>query len=476
VETHSAWIFLIGDRAYKLKKPVNLGFLDFSTREAREAALHREVELNRRLSPDVYLGVADVVGPDGVVCDHLLMMRRMPEDRRLSTLVRAGEPLDDEILAIARALATFHARAATSTEIAAVGSAEAIRSKLELDLEQLAGVASSRLDRARLDAVARLARRFVAGRHPLFEARRAAGLVRDGHGDLLADDMFCLEDGPRILDCIEFDDRLRHGDVLADVAFLAMDLERLGAPALAVRFVESYQALSAERHPGSLIDYYVASRALIRSKVASIRATQGRPEAEPEAARLLELAEAHLRHGRVRLVLVGGGPGTGKSTIAAGLSDRMGWVLLRSDEVRKDVSGLAHDARAGAPIGRGLYDQATTAATYTALLARARAALEHGESVVLDATWMREARRLEARRLAEATSSELVELRCEAPLGLAVERIRVRAGGADPSDATPDVAASVAASFEPWSTARAIATTGSIDEAIEAAIATADAV
>jgi aminoglycoside phosphotransferase family enzyme len=136
-ETHSAWVVFLGDRAYKLKKPVKLDLLDFSTREARERIAHREVELNRRLAPDVYLGVADVRGPDGRICDHLVVMRRMPAERRLSTLVEAGAPLDDQIRAIARAVAAFHAAAETSPAIAAAGAPEAILDKVERDLAEL---------------------------------------------------------------------------------------------------------------------------------------------------------------------------------------------------------------------------------------------------------------------------------------------------------------------------------------------------
>lgn len=470
-ETHSAWVFMLGDRAYKLKKPVDLGFLDFSTRAARQAIVHREVELNRRLAPDVYLGVADVIGPDGHVCDHLVVMRRMPDDRRLSSLVRNGAPLDDEIRAVARVVASFHAGAVTSPEIAAAGSPDAVRDKLDQDLEQMGAFSGEPLDPAALDAAARLGRRYLDGRHSLFEARRDARLVRDGHGDLLADDIFCLPDGPRILDCIEFDDRLRYGDVLADVAFLAMDLERLGAPQLGARFIASYQEFSAERHPTSLVEFYVACRALIRSKVACVRATQGDDSARADASALLGLAVLHLRRARVRLVLVGGPPGTGKSTLAAGLAERLGWLVLRSDEVRKDLAGVAHTTRADAGFGDGIYNEAATDATYRELLARARATLELGESVVVDASWSSASWRAAAARVAEDTVSDLVELGCEAPLDLAAQRIEARRTlGADASDATPEIAAALAATFDPWPSARSIATAGSVEQSLRAGL------
>ena len=226
VETHSAVVVMVGDRAYKVKKPVNLGFLDFSTRAAREAAVHREVELNRRLAPDVYLGVADVLGPDGEVCDHLVVMRRMPDDRRLVDVGHARAPRLSTTCA--RSPASWRRSTpapSATTRSTAAASPDVVREKLERDLLDLAGFAG-RYARRRVPRRGRTPRaRYLAGRRALLEQRVRSGCICDGHGDLLADDVFCLPDGPRILDCIEFDDRLRYGDVLADVAFLAMDLD-----------------------------------------------------------------------------------------------------------------------------------------------------------------------------------------------------------------------------------------------------------
>ena len=473
-ETHSAWVVFLGDRAYKIKKPVRFDFLDFSTLDARGLALRAELELNRRLAPDVYLGVVDVVGPDGAVAEHVLVMRRMPSDRRLSALVERGAPVDDDVRAIARLVAGFHAQAATSPGIAAAGSPATIRSKVERDLDELDAFAPALLDLEDLDEARRLALAFLEGRAALLEDRVARGRIRDGHGDLLADDIFCLPDGPRILDCIEFDDALRHGDVLADVAFLAMDLERLGAPDLAERLFSWYSEFAGERHPASLAHYYVAARALIRAKVACVRAVQGDTGGPALARSLVRLALAHLRRAQVRLVLVGGAPGTGKSTVARGLSDRFGWVVLRSDEVRKDVTGVG---RAGDPaaettgvLDRGLYAAATTDATYEELLRRADRALRAGESVILDATWSDAARRTAARRVAGDTSATLVELRCELPSDVADARIERRQRERnDVSDADVAVAAALRDRFEPWPTAIPLSTAAPIDAMIASA-------
>jgi len=475
-ETHSAVVFFAGDRAYKRKKPVRFDFLDFSTPERREEALRRELELNRRLAPDVYLGVADLVlGAD--VVDRFLVMRRLPAARRLARLVRAGAAVDNEVRTIARTVAAFHAGAATGPAIAAVGAPDRVTAKLEADLADLGAFAKRVVAADTVERAATLGRRYLAGRTPLLETRIREGWVRDGHGDLLADDIFCLPDGPRILDCLDFADELRCGDVLADVAFLAMDLERLGAPELADRFLRWYDEYSGERHPASLADYYVAARALVRAKVAAIRVEQqGDDTARPEAVRLLDLAVAHLRRGRVALVLVGGAPGTGKSTLAAGLAERRGWAVVRSDVVRKELAGLRPAERAEPGSRADLYGAEATDRTYAELLARARVALGLGQTVVLDASWTRAGFRAAAAEVAASTASDLVALRCDTPPSVAEERLRRRAAaGRDASDAGPEVGALLRAAAEPWPEAVTVDTSGRPAAALERALAAVDA-
>lgn len=456
LETHVSYVFLVGDRAAKLKKPVRFPFLDLSTRERREVACHREVELNRRLAPDVYLGVVDLVGPDGRPFDHLVAMRRLPDDRRLATLVAERRVEPAELDALGRQLAVFHAAAARGPAVEAEARPEAVRARWEAGFREVARFVGPVLDAAAEDEIERLAARYLDGRAELFEARIRRGCVVDGHGDLLADDVFVLPDGPRILDCLEFDDRLRYGDVVADVAFLAMDLERLGAGDLARVFLDAYREYTAETHPASLEHHYVAYRAHVRAKVACLRGTSA---SEDEARRLLEIARTHLRRARVTLVLVGGGPATGKSTLAAGIGDRLTWSVIRSDEVRKDVVGLGHRTAAPAAVDEGVYAPATTDATYVEMLARARRLLEHGESVVLDATWSDPRQRARAHELAAATATDVIELRCDVSPDEAAARARARVlVGGDPSDAGPEIARAVAARADPWPAAAPIDT------------------
>jgi aminoglycoside phosphotransferase family enzyme/predicted kinase len=467
-ETHAAVVFLVGDRAYKLKKSVNLEFLDFTRRSDRLAVCRDEVVLNRRLAPDVYLGVADVTGPDGQVCDHLVVMRRMPAERRLTTLVRAGVAVHDQVRRVARLLAAFHSTARRGPEISTEGGRDAILRRWTDSFRQVRPFLGQPLDAVVAEQIERLTMDFLAGRGPLFDDRIAARRVVDGHGDLLADDIFCLDDGPRVLDCIEFDNKLRWLDGLDDAAFLAMDLERLGTPALGERFLDWYAEFAADPAPLSLRHHYVAYRAFVRAKVACLRHAQGDRSAAADVALLAEITARHLRRGAVNLVLVGGLPGTGKSTLAGRLADRTGAVLISSDRVRKELAGLAPDAPAAAAYQRGIYTPAWTERTYAELRSRAERLLERGESVALDASWSRATHREQAWDLAGRTHSTLAELRCVAAPSVTVDRIRRRASSI--SDADEHIAEAMAASADPWPDAVTIRTDDLPDRSVDEAV------
>ncbi|GDY29807.1 bifunctional aminoglycoside phosphotransferase/ATP-binding protein [Gandjariella thermophila] len=467
-ETHVAVVLLLGAHAYKLKKPVDVGFLDFSTREKRLSACRREVELNRRLAPDVYLGVADVSGPGGAPCDHLVVMRRMPDDRRLSALVAAGEPVADVLRRIARMIAVFHAGAERGPEISAQGGRDALRARWRASFDQVRGLRLARRDEALVAEIQRCAFGFLDGREALFDARVADGRIVDGHGDLLADDIFCLADGPRVLDCLEFDDKLRWLDGLDDIAFLAMDLERLGAADLGARLLDWYAEFAADPAPPSLRHHYLAYRAFVRAKVGWVRCEQGEASAAAGATAHAELALRHLRAGEVRLVLVGGLPGTGKSTLAGQLADRLGMVLLSSDRLRKELAGISPITSAADDYRHGIYAPEHTDRTYRELLVRAAALLARGESVVVDASWTSERHRRLAAEAAERTSSALVPLRCTAPAEVTVRRLRSRRGGV--SDAGPGVAAAMAVDADDWPQAWTVDTTGSPRTALRQAL------
>ena len=459
-ETHCAIVVLLGDRAYKVKKPVDLGFLDFTDIADRDRACHREVELNRRLAPDVYLGVGHFTGPADSAQEPVVVMRRMPDERRLSTMLSADLPAGT-MRRIARLLADFHARAPTGPDIAREGDEPALRRRWTANLRETDRFRGALLDEVATSQVEALAMRYLDGRRDLLAARAADGRVRDGHGDLVADDIFCLADGPRILDCLEFDDRLRYLDVLDDVAFLAMDLERLAAPDAARDLLDWYAEFSGASRVVSLEHHYVAYRAFVRAKVACLQADQGLTEAAPRARRLTELALRHLRLGAAVMVLVGGIPGAGKTTLATGIADRLDWALLRSDEVRRELAVPPADR----------YTPQTTQATYEELLRRARTALSLGVSVVLDATWSDPVRRAAARAVAVETFSDLVELECVVPVEVAAARAQQRqAVGQDASEADARVVRSVAARRAAWPGSHPVDTASGSADALASAL------
>jgi len=456
VETHISTLFFVGDRVFKLHKPVQFEFLDFREREARRADCLREVVLNRRLAPDVYLGVADIE-IDGEPLDHMVVMRRLPRDRRLTAIVSSGGDLAGWLRKVAMVLASFHGSAARSPEISRAATSVALRAGWEANFRETERFVGSFLDDVDEGEIRRRALRWVDGREGLLSARIADGRVCDGHGDLQADDIFCLDDGIRILDCIEFSDRMRYVDVCADVAFLAMDLERLGFPEAAARFLLDYQEIADDRFPDPLLHHYLAARAYVRAKVSCLRAGQGAPEAAAQARAFQRIALEHLRRSQVVLVLIGGLPGSGKSTLASGIGAARGWTIVRSDEIRKEASGPIGARIAQDPAGR--YGPSATDAVYGELLRRAERALGRAESVILDASWIDARRRDAAHEVAARTSSELVELCCEVAPEEADRRILRRlAGGTSESEATPEVREAMRRRMDPWESATVIDT------------------
>lgn len=470
-ETHTGLVVLIGDLAYKIKKPVVTDFLDFSTTASRERACAHEVTLNRRLSPQSYLGVGHFVPPQGGEPEPVIVMRRHSDDTRLATRIRRGESVEQDLAAIAAILARFHAGAARGRKIDEQAGVEAVRGRWRENLNELARYAQGPvpgLDPVVVTEIDRLATDFIAGRAVLFAGRIAGGAIVDGHADLLADDIFCLPSGPALLDCLEFDDRLRYVDVIDDVAFLAMDLEFLGRPDLAGFFIARYLESTGDDAPAALRHFYIAYRAGVRAKVDCVRYLQGRRESADDAHRHLDIARDHLRRAAVRLIMVGGGPGTGKTTLARALADRIGAQSISTDDVRADLVRRGELSGEPGTMGEGLYTPENVDAVYTALLRQARLALCEGRTVIVDGTWSDERHRQWARDVAGEAHAGVVELACAAPLDATVERIRNRTNTT--SQVTPDIAAAMAEGRAgTWAGAKVLDTTKALSDSVTAA-------
>ncbi|MCP3990281.1 MAG: AAA family ATPase [Actinomycetia bacterium] len=481
-ESHISTVFFTPDRAYKILKPLKTSFLDHSTSGQRLRSIDDELALNRRMAPDVYLGTADVV-ERGAVVDRMLVMRRMPADRRLSELVASGADVASCLRAIARQVAVFHQAQEPADDGHELGGRDAVRANWAGNFGDLQSVRGTLISDEAYDRVAYLSDRYLEYRGPLFEARLAIGAVRDGHGDLTAQDIFCLDDGPRILDCLAFDRRLRVADVLADIAFLAMDLERLSpdelesssalaGSSLTSDFLHWYQEFSNEHHPPSLADHYVAYRAHVRAKVGTIRHRQGDPTAGPKVRTYHDLCLRHLERGRVRMFIIGGGPGTGKTTMARTMADSYQAMNLSTDEVRKDLTGRSHLDREFTPVGEGIYSADMTDRTYDHLLERASKVLDGGRSVVLDGSWSLARQRADALTLARVKGADAIEIECVLDAETAEARIVERlAEGQDPSDARPELLDELRRRREPWPSAVNIDSSGSFGDAHSRALA-----
>jgi aminoglycoside phosphotransferase family enzyme/predicted kinase len=453
VESHISWVFLAGERAYKLRKPVVFPFLDYGTAERRRAMSEEEVRLGRRLAPDIYLGVRPLVRRgDGWVlgdpgregAEHVVEMRRFDPDRTLSALMGRNAAGAATVREVARRIAAFHAEA----EPAPPGRFDpsAVAATVGENFSTLLPYAPL-LGEADLAGAHRFAVAFLHAHRPLLEERVARGFVRDCHGDLRAEHVILERGQVEVFDPLEFDPALREIDVSADLAFLVMDLMDAGAEDLAQALVDEYEACGGDHGGTGLLFFYAAYRAWVRAKVACLRAGELRTGAEragpvAEARRLAALARRLAWRAREPLVLVVcGGSATGKTVLAQAIRGVSGWAHLSSDVVRKELAGLEPRQRAPAE----QYSDEISLRTYREL--GARAAGLAGRGAVVDATFRSRAHRA---AFAETFRAEASFVECVVPASVVAERAARRE--ADPervSDATPTIAAEQVSHFDP---------------------------
>ena len=468
-QTHISVVFLAGDHAYKVKKSVALGFLDFGTLEKRRHFCDQEVALNRRLAPDVYLGVVPVarsaeslvVEGGGEVVEWAVKMRRLPDDATLLARLRRDEVSAPTIEALARRIAAFHSAAEGGEQVAAFGRFGVVAGNARENFAQAEPWVGRTISRAVFDRLQALTEAELGRLRPLIERRAAAGVPRDTHGDLHLDHVYLFPDRPPpgdvvIVDCVEFNDRFRYADPVADVAFLAMDLGFHGRRDLAAVFTAAYFRAAKDTEGDSLLPFYAAYRAVVRAKVEGMQFDEREvPEGARASAR--RRARAHWLYAlggleaparRPCLVLVGGLPGSGKSTLAAGLADRAGLRVVRSDVVRKELAGLPAAAPAPAADRAGIYTPEMTERTYAECLRLVERAVFDGRRVVVDASFTADRHRRQFLDAADRLAVPRVFLHCQAPPTVVRDRLAGRRH--DPSDADWAVHLAAADRWEPF--------------------------
>jgi len=448
LETHISHVFLAGDYAYKLKKAVDFGFLDFTTLEKRRHACLEEVRLNQRLAPEWYLGVVPVCrGPEGhrirldgcsrteQEAEPIVRMKRLPQDGLLDRLATAGRLEINLMDDIARQLAVFHAQAERGVEIERCGSVESIRAPAIQNFNQTRPYIGRVIEPERHRLLHDTTEAFLANHAKRFVSRQQAHCIVDGHGDLHLRNMCLAGDRVVIFDCIEFNPVLRAGDVMSDIAFLTMDLDHRALPAHGNRFLNEYLEQSGDYSGLPLLDFYQAYRACVRAKVSCFEAEQDAAIAR-EAAAYFALAERYFTPRTGGLLITCGLSGSGKSTLARDAARELNGIVVRSDAVRKHLAGLPLTQRGG----DSLYTPAMTADTYAALRRHGRVIVESGRWTILDAVHGHRSERAAAAALAQELGVPFGILYCEAPPEELRQRLARRtAEGPNISDANVTV-------------------------------------
>lgn len=463
IQTHISCVFLTGDFAYKLKKPVDFGFLDYTTRESRHEFCTWEITLNRRLCPYLYIETVPItrqngrlkVGGTGDCVDWAVKMRQLQAADMLAARLEAGSAGEEEIRRIALLLARFHAGADNTPAVRAWGEPDIIAGTIGRTLDTMDSLTGDHLSSQSREAIRRSLESFQTEEKGLLRERMQAGFTRDCHGDLRIQNI-CLDsrfdEGIQIFDCIEFNQEFRYIDVAADIAYLAMDLDLTGRADLREILVDSYRQTCGDHSLMAVLRFYQTYRACVRGNIALLAAQEieieeGQREAHRDmAAAAYDLARCYIRKpsGPAMFITVGFS-GSGKTVLAREVARRLPAVLLSSDRIRKEMAGVAETA----VLPDAAYSSERRAAVYTELCRRAAGHLARGEHVILDATFLAEQEREEARQAARKYGAEFWILECECPDSIIRERLAARQQLAAASDADITIYEKQLTSHEP---------------------------
>jgi len=466
IETHISWLLLTGAYAYKIKKPVDFGFLDFSTLERRRFCCEEEVRLNRRLAPELYLDVVPITGtPEhpqiagtGQVIEYAVKMVQFPDGQLLSERAERGLLTADEIDRIARLIAEFHDSVERTGEASVYGDSGVIQKWFMENLDTIKPLLADDRQLRQLESIQAWGEAQWRGKAGLMQQRKRQGYVRECHGDLHLNNITLIDGKVTLFDCIEFNPTLRWIDVISEVAFLFIDLLHVGHERLAYRFLNHYLFCTGDYAGLALLRYYLVYRAMVRAKVTMLRMAQQRndeavcAQAHAEYAIYANLAERFTKEGRGALLITHGYSGSGKSTLAGQLVERIGAIQIRSDIERKRLFGYRMLEATHSGVDQGLYTQEAGRQTFQRLAELAKAVVEAGFTVVVDATFIAAALREQFRTLADecGVPFRIIDFKAsEQELYRRIERRRQLKN--DVSEATSDVLKQQLASAQPLS-------------------------
>lgn len=451
IETHISWVLLAGDHAYKIKKPVNLGFVDFSTLAKRRRYCVEELRLNRRLAPRLYQAVVAITGSAdqptlggaGKPLEYAVQMRRFPQEQLLDRLLDSGGLTPTIIDEVGRQVADFHARVAVAASDSIYGLPQQVWIPMADNFRQISALINDVALSHTLVDIEAWSQREHRARAKALSQRKSGGFIRECHGDMHLGNMALLADAVTIFDCIEFNPALRWIDVMSEVAFLAMDLDDRGHPDLGRRVVNRYLEWTGDYGGLEVLPLYRVYRAMVRAKVHAIRGHQTglEPAAQMRTrealSAYLRLAEWYTRVRRPFLIITHGLSGSGKTTASDRVVEDLGAVRVRSDIERKRLAGLSPDAASGSAVDAGLYTPAASADTYARLEDVARKIVDSGLPTIVDATFLRAGDRERFRALARELHVPFAILACTAPAPCLRARIAQRHTlGHDASEAT----------------------------------------
>lgn len=444
VQTHISWIFLTGKHVYKIKKPVNFGFLDFTTLEKRKVYCEKELEINKRLAKDMYLEVVPInqhndkikIKGEGKTIEYAVKMKELPQNSMMLKLLEENKVNNDLINRIAEIISDFHSK---QKPISQPDSFEIVKFNWDENFKQIEPFADRTISKKNFDFIKDKINKFLLSNRNLFEKRNAEGKIKDCHGDLHSGNIF-IADKIYIFDAIEFNERFRIIDVANEVAFLAMDLDFHDRANLSDCFVDKYVEYTRDRELWELLDFYKCYRAFVRGKVMSFKADDknvsegGKQESEKLAKEYFNLALIYAQKLNPIIVIMCGLMGTGKSVLAKKIASKLKAKILKTDVIRKMLAGVQPAIRRLESYKHGIYSKEFTDKTYNALINEARETLKSGNSCILDATFSKKKYRKQVAGLAKYLDLPFFIIECVCPENIIKERLERRVRGKSVSD------------------------------------------